>query len=174
VVSTTWETFRKCEPWCLQMAGTILDHTDAPEDLECAVLVNNLGMTSRMELGVVLNAVATHLAQVRGLNISRVYCGTYMTATDMAGFSISIMQLTPRRRGFLDAPTRVGFPWAVERGGGTGTLLAVREGGMASLVKAVSALADRGRCHCLTNVRLPHRADIFGGQVGIAGYELRR
>jgi len=91
------------------MATTILEYADPPNAPGCeyAVLVNNLGTTSRMEMGVVLHAVGRHLGRDRGLKVSRMWCGTYMTATDMAGFSFSIMRLNARRREFLDAPTWV-------------------------------------------------------------------
>ena len=95
----------------MQMTDKILSYKDPPEDRDCgcAVLVNNLGTTSCMEMGCLLNAVARSLAEDRGLQISRIYCGTFMTATDMAGFSISVMWLTPQRMQFLDAPTQVEF-----------------------------------------------------------------
>lgn len=93
----------------LQMAGTVIDYMEFSEDpgQEYAVMVNNLGTTSCMEMGVLLNAVAKHLSHARKMDISRMYCGTFMTATDMGGFSISIMHLNTRRKAFLDDPTQV-------------------------------------------------------------------
>jgi dihydroxyacetone kinase len=93
----------------LQMVDTITDYMAFSEDPkhEYAVMVNNLGTSSCMEMGVLLNAVAKYVSQTRKLDIRRMYCGTFMTATDMSGFSISIMQLSSRWKGYLDDHTQV-------------------------------------------------------------------
>ena len=45
-----------------------------------AVLVNNLGGCSQLEMGVVLNDALKLLRQRYKLEIDRVYCGTFMTS----------------------------------------------------------------------------------------------
>jgi dihydroxyacetone kinase len=68
------------------------------------LLVNNLGATPLMELYIVASA-AMRALQTRGLRIERVWCGTFLSAIDMAGCSISIMRVDAQRLALLDAPT---------------------------------------------------------------------
>lgn len=69
-----------------------------------ALLVNNLGSTPPMEVSIVagdaLAACASH-----GLKVERVWAGTFLTAIDMAGISLSLMLLDDERLASLDAPT---------------------------------------------------------------------
>jgi dihydroxyacetone kinase len=67
-------------------------------------LVNNLGGTPVMELAIVARrAVAT--LEGRGLVIERVLMGTFLSALEMAGVSLSVLPVDDERLALLDAPT---------------------------------------------------------------------
>ena len=68
------------------------------------LLVNNLGATPLMELYIVVRA-ALRVLQSQGLQVERVWCGTFLSAIDMAGCSISIMPVDAARLALLEAPT---------------------------------------------------------------------
>ena len=70
---------------------------------EAAMLVNGLGGTPLMELYVFARDAAEILEE-KGVILSRVYVGNYMTALDMAGCSISLLKLDGELTGLLDAP----------------------------------------------------------------------
>ncbi len=69
-----------------------------------AVLINNLGATTNMELAIVGRRVVPAL-QSRGLIVERVYSGIFMSSLDMAGVSISLLRVNDERLRWLDAPT---------------------------------------------------------------------
>lgn len=69
-----------------------------------AVLINNLGATTPMELGIVARRAFFGLAQ-RELVVERMYAGTFLSSLDMAGVSISLLRVNDERLRLLDAPT---------------------------------------------------------------------
>ncbi|MBV9502161.1 MAG: dihydroxyacetone kinase subunit DhaK [Acidobacteriaceae bacterium] len=69
-----------------------------------AVLVNNLGATTMMEVAI-FTRHALGLLESRGLVIERVYTGTFMTSLEAAGLSFSILRVDEDRLRRLDAPT---------------------------------------------------------------------
>jgi len=69
-----------------------------------AVLINNLGATTAMELAIFARG-ALSLLESGGLAIERVYAGTFMTSLEAAGVSLSILRLDEDRLRRLDAPT---------------------------------------------------------------------
>ena len=71
---------------------------------QVAILVNSLGATPPMELAIVSRKVISSLT-ARGLVVARSTVGALMTSIDMAGFSVSILLLTPARARLLDAAT---------------------------------------------------------------------
>jgi dihydroxyacetone kinase len=71
---------------------------------QAAVLVNNLGATTTMELAIVARRAVTVL-ESRGVVVQRVYAGTFMSSLDAAGVSISLMRVNEERLKLLDAPT---------------------------------------------------------------------
>jgi dihydroxyacetone kinase len=81
----------------------VTDLAPAPR-MSVVVLVNNLGATPLMELYIVARATMRVL-QSRGLRVERVWCGTFLSAIDMAGCSISIMPVDAARLALLEAPT---------------------------------------------------------------------
>jgi dihydroxyacetone kinase len=69
-----------------------------------AVMVNNLGATTEMELAIVARHAASFLAG-KGLTVERIYAGTFLSSLDMAGLSISVLGLNEDRLRWLDAST---------------------------------------------------------------------
>ncbi len=68
------------------------------------LLVNNLGGTPMMELAIVTRR-AVGVLRNRGVVIERVYLGTFLTALEMAGVSLSVLPVDERRLARLDAST---------------------------------------------------------------------
>ncbi len=69
-----------------------------------ALLVNNLGATPMMELAIVARRAVVALEE-RGMLLERAYVGTFLSALEMAGVSLSILRVDDRRLARLDAPT---------------------------------------------------------------------
>lgn len=68
-----------------------------------ALLVNNLGATPTMEMQIVAHdAVAA--ARAHGLVVERLWTGTFLTALDMAGCSVSLLRTDAETLRLLDAP----------------------------------------------------------------------
>jgi dihydroxyacetone kinase len=68
------------------------------------LLVNNLGGTPIMELAVVTRR-AVGVLESQGLEIERVYLGTFLSALEMAGVSLTVLPVDDGRLALLDAPT---------------------------------------------------------------------
>ncbi|KAB0678837.1 dihydroxyacetone kinase subunit DhaL [Aureimonas leprariae] len=69
-----------------------------------ALLVNGLGATPPMELAIVAEA-AVRAAEAKGRKVERLFVGTFLSALDMAGASVSALALGPEMLARLDAPT---------------------------------------------------------------------
>lgn len=70
-----------------------------------ALVVNNLGGTSVLELNIVARAAITYLTQGKEVKVDRVYVGSFMTSLEMAGVSITLLQLDKTRVDCLDQST---------------------------------------------------------------------
>jgi dihydroxyacetone kinase-like protein len=70
---------------------------------EVALLINNLGATTMMEMLIVNRSVRAILAQA-GIKVHRTDVGTYLTVQEMAGFSITLMRLDQELKHYLDLP----------------------------------------------------------------------
>jgi dihydroxyacetone kinase len=96
----------------LQSADRLVDELLEPilKDLQLTVgervvlLVNNLGATPTMELAIVARRALTVIEQ-RGILVERAYAGTFLSALEMAGVSLSVMRVDDERLRRLDAPT---------------------------------------------------------------------
>ena len=78
-----------------------------------AVLLNNLGSTTNMELAIVGRKTLSVLDE-RGVQVERMLSGTFVSSLDMAGVSISLMYVDEERLRLLDAPTTApGWPRTV-------------------------------------------------------------
>ncbi len=69
---------------------------------EVAVMVNGLGATPDMELHIVYNQL-TKLLEDKEISIYKSWVGEYMTALDMAGFSITLLKLDDKLKEALDS-----------------------------------------------------------------------
>jgi len=85
-----------------ELAGRILDDFAFDGPQEVAVLVNGLGATPAEELLLIYRSVHAVLAAA-GHRVHRVLVGEYATSLEMAGASVSILQLDDELRGLLDA-----------------------------------------------------------------------
>jgi dihydroxyacetone kinase-like protein len=73
--------------------------------------VNGMGGTPLMELYVVYNELHRFLGE-RGIEIARNLVGSYMTALDMAGCSITLLRLDDELVRLWDAPVdTLGLRW---------------------------------------------------------------
>ena len=69
-----------------------------------AVMVNNLGATTTMELAIVARH-AVRFLEGKGFTVERIFAGTFLSSLDMAGISISVLGLNDERLRWLDAAT---------------------------------------------------------------------
>jgi dihydroxyacetone kinase len=84
------------------LLSTILQHGKFPKQV--AVMVNNLGATTTMELAIV-GRHAVRFLESKGFTVERIFAGTFLSSLDMAGISISVLGLNGERLRWLDAAT---------------------------------------------------------------------
>jgi dihydroxyacetone kinase len=82
----------------------ILRHGKFGAGKRVAVMVNNLGATTEMELAIVARHAMAFLDS-KGFTVERIYAGTFLSSLDMAGMSISVLGLNDERLRWLDAAT---------------------------------------------------------------------
>ena len=82
----------------------ILKHGKFGDEKRVAVMVNNLGATTEMELAIVAHHAVPRLAS-KGYTVERIYAGTFLSSLDMAGISISVLGINDEWLRWLDAPT---------------------------------------------------------------------
>jgi triose/dihydroxyacetone kinase / FAD-AMP lyase (cyclizing) len=80
----------------------ILQHKKFPALV--AMMINNLGATTAMELAIVARHAVSFLTS-RGFTVQRIYAGTFLSSLDMAGISISVLGLNEDRLRWMDAVT---------------------------------------------------------------------
>ncbi|HET6217910.1 MAG TPA: dihydroxyacetone kinase subunit DhaL [Acidobacteriaceae bacterium] len=71
---------------------------------QVAVMVNNLGATTAMELAIVSDHAVSFL-EGKGFTVERIFAGTFLSSLDMAGISISVLGLNEDRLRWIDAAT---------------------------------------------------------------------
>ncbi len=86
-----------------RLLGTILADLNPEPRSRVTLLVNNLGATPLMELAIATRR-AVAVLEGRGLTVERVYLGTFLTALEMAGLSLSVLLVDEERLALLDAP----------------------------------------------------------------------
>ncbi len=86
------------------LLATILDRLKPPTGSRVALMVNNLGATPTMELAIVARHAIISL-ESNNFKVERVYCGTFLSAIEMAGVSLSVLLVDDARLARLDAPT---------------------------------------------------------------------
>uniref|UniRef100_A0A0B7AWN0 Triokinase/FMN cyclase n=1 Tax=Arion vulgaris TaxID=1028688 RepID=A0A0B7AWN0_9EUPU len=79
-------------------------HIDVKPDDRVALMINNLGGTSVLELNIVAKEAIAYLEN-RRVQVDRVYCGTFLTSLEMAGVSISVLHIDDAILDYLDYPT---------------------------------------------------------------------
>jgi len=82
----------------------IIQDLDLRSGQRVALLVNGLGATPLMELSIITRAALTSLAR-RGIDVERAWTGTFLSALDMPGCSLSLLRLNDERLSLLDAET---------------------------------------------------------------------
>jgi dihydroxyacetone kinase len=87
-----------------RIIATIVEDRGIREGERVALLVNGLGATPPMELEIVARAAFASLRS-RNIEVARAWSGTFLSALDMTGFSISILRVDEERLALLDAPT---------------------------------------------------------------------
>lgn len=103
------------DPLVDQLLDPIADDLVLHRGERVVLLVNNLGGTPTLELAIVARRAIANL-EARGLVVERVYCGTFLSALEMAGVSLSVLRVDDRRLAFLDAPTDApAWPNAADR-----------------------------------------------------------
>jgi len=85
-----------------ELAGKILADMPLGAGEEVALLINGLGSTPLMELFIV-NKKVNEILTGKGIKIYKTWVGEYMTAIEMAGFSISVLKLDAELKELLDA-----------------------------------------------------------------------
>jgi dihydroxyacetone kinase len=86
------------------LLNEILRHGRFGEEKRVAVLVNNLGATTEMELAIVARRTVPFL-ETKGFTVERIYAGIFLSSLDMAGISISVLGVNDERLRWLDAAT---------------------------------------------------------------------
>ncbi len=85
------------------MVDRILDEIDPSNGTEVALLVNSLGSTTQMEL-YILNRRIRQRLRAHGLSVHSTLLGHCYTSLDMAGASVTLMQLDLELKELLDDP----------------------------------------------------------------------
>jgi dihydroxyacetone kinase len=87
------------------LLDAILAESDGTRGDRVALLVNNLGATPTMELAIVARHAIARLER-EGLVVERAYMGTFLSALEMAGVSLTVLRkLDDTRLAWLDATT---------------------------------------------------------------------
>jgi dihydroxyacetone kinase len=111
-----------------------------------AVMVNNLGAATEMELAIVARH-ATPFLENRGFTVERVYAGTFLSSLDMAGISISVLGLNDEWLRWLDAPTTApAWPNSLkQRPGKPDAHMPVKVGSKVSVPTAMGTQSEAGK-----------------------------
>ena len=86
-----------------RMTNLIINDLPFKTGDEVALLINNLGATTMMELLIVNRKVREILAEKK-INVHDTLIGSYCTSQEMAGFSISLLKLDDELKKYYDMP----------------------------------------------------------------------
>jgi triose/dihydroxyacetone kinase / FAD-AMP lyase (cyclizing) len=86
-----------------RLVGTVADDRGIAAKSQVALLVNGLGATPPMELSIVADAAVRALKN-KDIVPVRVWSGTFLSALDMAGVSLSLLPVDDELLALLDAP----------------------------------------------------------------------
>ena len=88
-----------------RLLDTLVEDGGYPTGTRLALLVNGLGATPPLELALVARAALLDLRR-RGFLVERAWTGTFLSALDMPGCSLSLLPVDEARLALLDAPTQ--------------------------------------------------------------------
>lgn len=97
-----------------RLLSKTLESASLVEGDSVAVMLNNLGGTSVMEMTLVAGEVIRQL-QMKKIDVSRMWCGTFLTSMEMPGCSLTVLRVDDELVRLLDRPVDV-FAWANEGG----------------------------------------------------------
>jgi dihydroxyacetone kinase-like protein len=97
------EKLRTADEIITEMVDTVVADKPFRPGTRVALMINGLGSTPISEL-YLLYGRAHDLLTDKGLNVERSYVGNYCTALDMAGASVTIVELDDEIATLLDAP----------------------------------------------------------------------
>lgn len=86
------------------LLAEVLKQGQFGDEKRVAVMVNNMGATTEMELAIVARHAIVFLERER-FTVERIYAGTFLSSLDMAGISISVLGVNDERLRWLDAAT---------------------------------------------------------------------
>ncbi len=103
------EKLLPADPLVDKMMARILADLPFSAGDEVALLVNDLGATTMMEL-LIVNRRARRILREQGLRVHDTVVGSYCTCQEMAGFSLTLLKLDDELKRYYDLPARsVGF-----------------------------------------------------------------
>ncbi|MEA3083823.1 MAG: hypothetical protein QOC89_1520, partial [Paraburkholderia sp.] len=85
-----------------RLLAKIVDDLSLQAGARTALLVNNLGGTPSSELSIVAGSALRYLA-ARGIRVERAWAGTFLSALEMSGVSLTLLRVNDERLGWLDA-----------------------------------------------------------------------
>jgi dihydroxyacetone kinase-like protein len=86
-----------------QMLASLLPDLPFARGDEVALLINNLGASTMMEM-LIVNRRIRQVLDREGIAVHRTLVGTWLTAQEMAGFSVTMMKLDDELKRYLDMP----------------------------------------------------------------------
>jgi dihydroxyacetone kinase len=89
----------------LDMEDTTRAFVDFRRGDDVALLINNLGGLSVLELHVILDEAVTQMGSVYGIHPKRIFLGTYVSSVNGSGFSLTLLKLEMWMLPLLDAAT---------------------------------------------------------------------
>ncbi|XOK14398.1 dihydroxyacetone kinase family protein [Agrobacterium tumefaciens] len=104
------------------------------------LLVNGLGSTPPMELAIVARSAVARL-EAKGVVVERAWAGTFLSALDMPGFSLSVMHVDDATLSLMDAQTDAG---AWPRGGAVNRTRVLPSAGVEKSVTAENTITAAG------------------------------
>ena len=128
------------------LLNQILKHGNFGNERRVAVMINNLGATTAMELAIVARH-AMAILEKKGYTVERLYAGTLLSSLDMAGISISVLGVDDASLRWLDAQTSA-LAWpnaSKQRPGKLEAQLAASAAAAPSSVTARNAQTEAGR-----------------------------
>ncbi len=85
--------FQSSEKLAIEIINKLKLHFHWNNEDRFVLLVNNLGTTTDLEMGIFLNDLV-QLLDIEGLTIPLIKIGKYMTSLDMSGISVTLCKLT--------------------------------------------------------------------------------